>query len=692
MLLLLPFIAYCLLFLILREKGLEWRQAALTAAVFCGTSVVLFTEALSLPRLLTRGPLALCWLALCLAALLYWRKLKAGSTNFSPARHGSAAIPHHSTIDSPAIDSPELDSPTLDRPTKILLVGTGVIVALVALTALLSAPNVWDAMEYHLPRVTMWMSNHSVRFYATPDYAQLIFGPWAEFAMMHTELLSGGDRFVNLVEFLSFLFSAIGVSLIAKLLGAGPRGQALSAIACLTIPEGILEASGPMNTYVVAFWIMTTVLFLMLWNEDSSWLNTICVGLSAGLAIFTKGSAYIILPFLVLACWWMGSPPTRIRFLKRSAIFVVLILAINGPHYLRTYQLTGSPLGFPLPSKYPRLQVVVDHVSARGTLAGMLRNASLHLVTPSERVNARIDSVFHSALWKLGVDPDDPGQVYLEDPFHSNHFSLHEIHAGNPLHFLLIACALAAIVWKCRQQPSGPALWYAVGLLLSLILFSALLRWTQWSSRYQLPFFVVGAALAGVFLDRYLPRKAATVMAALLLLFAVPFALANRTRSLVPWSRVENLYHSRAYQYFLDSHAAIAPANLAAADFVNRLPCDRVAIDVYLDHPVLDYTPRSMFVYPLLAQIHADGKNKTVWYAGVQNDTVRYARAETPCAVICLECARVAKKWEEYRNIGGRASVFDYIVVFAGQGALPNVDDNQALAKVATVSTSNQQK
>jgi hypothetical protein len=188
-------------------------------------------------------------------------------------------------------------------------------------------------------------------------------------------------------------------------------------------------------------------------------------------------------------------------------------------------------------------------------------------------------------------------------------------------------------------------------------------------------------------LDRYLPRKAATAIATLMILFAMPFALANRTRSLVPWSRVENIYHPRGEQYFLDSHAAIASANIAAAEFVNQLSCDRVAIDVYLEHPVLDYTPRSMFVYPLMAQIHADGHPRRVWYTGVQNDTVRYATAEKPCAVICLECARASKKWEEYRNVGGRASVFDYIVVFSEKGAQINSDNSQALAQVAAHST-----
>jgi len=661
MLLLLPCIAFCLFFLILQAKGLDWRRACLTAALFCGTCVVLITETLSLPRLLYRGPVATFWFAVCVAAFLYFKKSKRRE-------------PERKAVQGASIEP-------LDRSIKTLLLAASAIVFLVVVVTLVSAPNIWDAMEYHLPRTTMWMSNHSVRFFATPDYAQLIFSPWAEFTMMHTELLWGSDRFVNIVQFLSFLFSAIGVSLIARSLGVGLRGQALAALVCITIPEGVLEASGPMNTYVVSFWIMATVLFLMLWNEDPSWLNTICVGLSAGLAVFTKGTAYIVLPFLVLACWWMGSPGSRIRFLKRSIVFVVLILAINGSHYLRNYQMTGSPLGFPLPTKFPRLEVVVDHPEVRGTLAGMLRNASLQVLTPSESVNARIDRLFQSAIWKLGVDPNDHRQVFLDYPFHSNHFSLHEVHAGNPLHFLLIVVAIALVIWKPWRRPRDPALWYAVGLLLSLTFFSALVRWSPWSSRLQLPYFVLGAALVGLVLERYLPRKAATATVALLILFAVPFAVANRTRSLIPWSRVENLYHPRAYQYFLDLHTEIAPANIAAAEFVNRLSCDRVALDVYLESPALTHNPRSMFVYPLLAQIHADGRTRSVWYTDVPNSTIRYANTQTPCAVICLECAQLPKKWEEYRKIGGRASVFDYIVVFSDKGSLPNLDNGQALAQ-----------
>jgi hypothetical protein len=57
-----------------------------------------------------------------------------------------------------------------------------------------------------------------------------------------------------------------------------------------------------------------------------------------------KGTSYIILPFIVLACWWMSSRASRILFLKRAVVLVALVLAINGPQYLRNYEFGGLSL------------------------------------------------------------------------------------------------------------------------------------------------------------------------------------------------------------------------------------------------------------------------------------------------------------------------------------------------------------
>lgn len=660
MLLLLPFAAFLLFFQIFQRKGLEWRAAFLTAAVFWGVSLTVITELLSVPRLLSRGPVAILWLMVCLAAIPLLLK--------SPVR-AKECSPPGSEIYSWA---------SLNRVTKGLLVGVGLIVLLVAITALVAAPSTWDAMEYHLPRVTFWMSNHDVRFFPTPDYCQLIYSNWAEYAIMHTELLSGDDRFVNLIESFSLLGCIIGVSLIAKFLGAGTRGQIFAALVCATIPEGILEASGPMNTYVVSFWIVATVVFLLQWNREQSWFTTLTVGLAAGLAVLTKGTAYVFLPFIVLACWCMGTSASRVLFFKRSAAFLFPILVLNAPQYIRNWTLSRSPLGVPLPVSYPRIELTMQHVTIRGTLANVLRNLSLHFSTPSEALSLRIERMFRMAIHLLGVNPDDPGSIWLGDSlhFHINHFSLNEVLAGNHLHLLVLLISLGLVFfWRKKLGISVEVLCYAAGLVCAFFLFCALLRWQMWSSRYHLPIFVLGSALVGLVLERYFPRRLATTAAILLLLWALPFVIANRTRSLIPWSRLTHVYHPREVLYFSDGHETEASTNIAAAEAVNRSNCGQVAIDAYVEDPAIKHSPTSLYIYPLLALIHADGRTRTVWYTGVENLSSKYASQHIrpdPCTVICLDCVDVKRKWDQYQRTGGQTSVFGHIVIFSSAGRLEN--------------------
>jgi len=64
----------------------------------------------------------------------------------------------------------------LDRSTKFLLAAVRSCL-LVGFTALIAAPDTWDALEYHCPTV-MWMSNNPSDF--PHRHCQLIYGPWSE--------------------------------------------------------------------------------------------------------------------------------------------------------------------------------------------------------------------------------------------------------------------------------------------------------------------------------------------------------------------------------------------------------------------------------------------------------------------------------------------------------------------------------
>jgi 4-amino-4-deoxy-L-arabinose transferase-like glycosyltransferase len=157
-------------------------------------------------------------------------------------------------------------------------------------------------MDYHLPRVMLWISNRSVSFFPTWDYAQLVFGPWAEYAMGHLVLLSGTDRLVNLAEWTSLVGIVVGASLIARELGTAARGQVIAAVAAGTIPTAVLEASGGMNGVVVAFWITLGVYFALKFARDTGWLSLVGSACACGLAVLTKGSALAILPPMLLIC------------------------------------------------------------------------------------------------------------------------------------------------------------------------------------------------------------------------------------------------------------------------------------------------------------------------------------------------------------------------------------------------------
>lgn len=651
MLLLLPVVAFLLLYLIFQKRTADVRMALLSSAVFCTAALVITTEVLSAANLVTRSGVAIAWLFICISALS-WLLLKTSS--------GRTAT------------GPTIKPPSWDFGSKVLMAGVAGIVFFVGVTAVLAAPNVWDAMEYHLPRIVMWMSNHNVRFFPTQDYCQLVYGATAEYSMMHIYLLWGSDRFVDLIEVISMAGSILGVSYIAKMLGASWRGQLLAAVVCATIPEGILEASGPMNTYVVSFWIVCAVVFLLLWNEDPNWLHLTCFGLAVGLALFTKGTAYIYLPPILLVVWWIGRKTSRLKILKLLPVVIVCILALNLPQYVRNYKLSGTPLGLPLPVVYPRTDLAIRHITVRRTVSNLLRNASLHMATPLESVNRRIGSAIRLGIRAIGDNPDDPEAMWLGTPFEMNHFSLHEIHAGDPLQFVLfIACVALLFFLRGQNEQKRKLLFFAAGIMGAFLMISALLRWQIWSSRYHLPLFVLGAAFCGIILERAIPRKANILVAAILLLYAAPFVFLNRTRALLPWSRVTDVYHPRQELYFTDFHEEIAKANLGAADLIERLKCNNIGVDSYVSNPQFGHSPLSLYVYPILALIHG-GTARNVWYTGVNNISTRYEANQShpkPCAVICLECAKVPAKWREYQSVG-RASVFDYIVVFSSAEAM----------------------
>jgi hypothetical protein len=640
----LPVAAYCTTFAALLRRGEGWRAAVIGSATLCGVYLALVTELLSWPHLITRPALAITWLlATLVSGYFYWRTPQQPAQSREPS-------PDHVALG------------TKSRIEWALLIGTGVLFLLVGLTAVIAAPNTWDAMSYHMSRIAQWMTNRDVANYPAFYSAQLFLSPWSEYAMLHLDLLYGGDRLVNLVEWASMVGTVIGASLIAKRLGAGTRGQIFAAVACATLPEGILEASGAMNTYVETFWIVAACYYALRLNERQSWATSLGLGATLGLAVFTKGTAYTFLPFLLIACWLMGPPIARRRMLARLPVVALVILILNGPLFLRNYQLSGSPLGFSTPlGNDPERQYANDHLSASIAIGNSIKNLALHTGTPVDSLNRLMAHGIDSLLRGMGIDPNARAATY-RGGFHLNPMSSHESLAGDPLQVSLII--LVALLLFSRRYGDRDSRLLMLGVIASFVLFCALVRWQAWNARYHLPLIAIGLAIAGAVLDRVRTSYMIEIAGLVLLVSATPFALSNSLRPLAPWKPNSILRRPRTDSYFQDLHQLLETPYTSVAAALKQGDCKNIGIDASLED----------FDYPLFALLGAGHADREVRYTGVRNLTERYARpgAKSPCAVVCLRCANAPAKWGEYQKIGGRASIFDETVMFSSQGELNN--------------------
>jgi 4-amino-4-deoxy-L-arabinose transferase-like glycosyltransferase len=544
-------------------------------------------------------------------------------------------------------------------------------VLLLAIVAFVAPPDTWDAMQYNMPRVVMWIENHSVRFYPTLDYQQLMMSPWSEYAMTHLTLLLGSDRLVNLVEWFALLGGIIGVSLIARELGSGVRGQALAAVLCGALPQAILAATSAKPDVAVAFWIVTSCFFLLRWKSAPTWTNTLLASAAVGLATLTKGTAFILLPAIVLAVFWIWPATNRVRFLVRLPVALLVILALNGPQFYRNIRLSGSPLGFASPDgdadKKGDRHFANGKFGVRDVAGNVLRSAALHFQTPNSKINAWTTARFRQVIHLIGVDPDDPAMIEQGNSGESYIFAVpkasrSEVLAGNLFHAMLFLFS-AAILVLLRKIPQRDAALLAAGVIAAFVFFCAAMSWQPYNGRFHLPAFMLGCAVIGSVLVSRLPRWTFLV-AALALLAALPYALSNQKRPLLDiryfpglGDRTPNIFlASRDRLYFGDHHLYLADSYLAAARAVAASGCRDVGLDAFVLH----------YEYPMLALLHAGVGGPAVRYVGVQNRTAQYARASAPapCAVICLGCALVHQKWTEYAGPGIVPLQFDRNVVF----------------------------
>ncbi len=590
------------------------RDALLRAAVLWGLSVVAITEFLSTAHALKTLWIAMCWFLITVVLLAV-----------AAQRRHLKKLPRFSFLPRKG----------LSRGERLSYFGLLVIAGTTGFIAIFAPPNNWDSMAYHLARVVNWLQQGSVEHYPTHYLQNLFQNPWAEFTISHLISLGGGDRLVNLVQWSALVGSVFAVSALAGLLGANRRGQLLSAVVAATLPMGILQASSTQNDLTVGFWLLCLVYFGLHRRivESTNRADLVFLGASVGLAILTKGTAYVYaFPFLV---WFVASDLKRLKWKawKPWAAMGSIALVVNAGHYLRNLSMFSTPLGITAGSNVFSNQAF----SAPLYLANLVKNTALQFSTPIRSINTKLIEAATAVNGALGVEINDR-RTSLTD-FDLPTLINHEEFAGNAVAVILIGAAVGAFLLDFRRSEPGKSVqWaYLAAASAALLLFSLAFRWQIWGARLHLPYFLLMAPWLGTRMGRWRSARVSGLIAALLLVGALPFLLFNETRPIVANSRaidegvIENVFTLNRTDLYFMSRPDVMSGYLEAVDRTAELGCSNVGL-------LFDESPtESPWEYPfwvLLQDRDPDVRLSSIAVANESSAAYDPAAAEAPCAVL----------------------------------------------------------
>lgn len=412
-------------------------------------------------------------------------------------------------------------------------------------TALLYPPNNWDSMTYHMARLVHWMSSKDVAFYPTAITRQNFQMPLAEFAIMHIQILTGGDLFANLIQWVSFVVLMSLAMLTAAELGLEKRQQFISAVILSTTPMAVLQASSTQNDLVVSSFIMSFALFLLRMANNFNSENILFAALGLGLALLTKGTAYIYCiatGIFIVPCIIINSGRDKKKLLKSFGAFsfiLVIALSLNAGHFSRNYRLYGHPLS----TEGKRYEN--EEMSVSAFISNVARNSALHLGIPSLTVNTYLYKVLE---FILGPQLNNKKTSWSGKAFDIP-YTLHEDDAGNLIHMAGIAFCfiLMPLLWFKSRYLNTRGYFFSV--FGGFLLYCYLLKWQPWASRLHTPFFLMAAPLLSLCFTSgvYLRKSIGYAIVLLMIIYSLPFALANSSRSLLS---LDWFHNTREQLYF----------------------------------------------------------------------------------------------------------------------------------------------
>jgi hypothetical protein len=455
------------------------RLALVRAAVLVGGYAVVLVEVLSVFRALTFPALLANWSVAALAAF-------AGAfRRYRETHHRPDPVGRLRDLWTAA-----------GRGERAI---AGTLIGLVIgelLIAIVSPPNNFDSQTYHLPKIEHWVAQRDVAFYPTVIHRQVSMAPGAEYLLLHLRLLTGGDRWYNLLQLAAGVGCALLASRIAGQLGGGRRAQLVAAFVVGTTPIVALESTSTQTDLVVAAWIgCVATLVLDQLGRRTGAADLPLLGAASGLTMLTKATGLLAVGPLLLV--WLISQARRgvWRALAGGLVVGVVALVVAGSYVYRVNDEFANPLG---PDNL-RNSISMQRHDPPSVLVNALRIGQTALQTPIGPLNDLTATGIKRLSRAMGVDPNDRQITFWGSTFPYRSWPPDEDRASFPVQGMLVL--LGAGFALVRLRGAALAGMYSLVFWFVLVCYVAVVKWQPWGNRLILFVLVLGAPLAGLWLD-----------------------------------------------------------------------------------------------------------------------------------------------------------------------------------------------
>ncbi len=357
--------------------------------------------------------------------------------------------------------------------------------------ALLTAPNNWDSMTYHLSRIMFWIENHSVAYYGTNIPRQLVSPPLAEYINMHAILLCGGDRYVNMLQNFSAYGCVVMLYAILRKLNCSRQWTLLGNILMLTMNAFYAETVSTQVDIAGSFYLLM-IIFLSMEIMESMELSInkdgiqifVVLGANIGLLYLIKSNALIPVVMIILFAF-IRRISKKEGFVKPTALFMIsglTALMTVIPSLVKNY-------------KYCKDILASDYVGriSTGTLSpgylfvNVLKN--IGIVAVGKYNSGFIMRLVSRCAAGMGIDIN-AAEISFNSLEYSVYYSTNmdsaSAHLIIPLMIIVGIICIYRLIWSHKSTDV-----FCLILLLQFIVMAAAVRWQPWGVRLLLPSLVV---------------------------------------------------------------------------------------------------------------------------------------------------------------------------------------------------------